>query len=461
MQSVSEFLAENVARLHLSDMPELVVKTAKQGILDTVGVTFAGGREASVKSVRTALQLDGAALKLGASTIFADFSKSSALDAAMVNGTAAHALDFDDCNNTMGGHPSAPIVPALWALAEQLKCSGAEFLASYIAGVEVETKVGASVNFHHYEKGWHPTATLGTIGVAAACGRLLRLPVDTLSHAIALSTSMASGIKANFGTPTKPFHVGQTARQGMLAALLAKSGLKANLDAFEHPQGFGMVYNGAGHFDWSGLRASWGAPWDLAEPGLAFKQHPCCASTHPAIDALLDILKQHQLQPTEIQKIASFTHPRRFAHTNRPNPKNGLDGKFSVQYVLACAALNGIVAVDDFTDESLESPAVRTMMSKIGALADPHADMSSYEHFYADVEVTTVDGRLLRKHVDRPVGRDRNHPLPEGALEQKFLACTRNLLSEKVQSQFIQHIACLEDIDSISEITHELCRTEG
>ena len=136
------------------------------------------------------------------------------LSAALINGVAAHALDFDDCNNTLGGHPSAPILPALWALAPGV--SGKAFIAAYAAGVECETKLARAVHFHHYEKGWHPTSTLGTFGSAAACGHLLRLDPDQIATALALAASMASGIKANFGTMTKPFHVGQAARNGLL-----------------------------------------------------------------------------------------------------------------------------------------------------------------------------------------------------------------------------------------------------
>ncbi len=461
MGSVAEFLAARVLELDLATVPTLAVDTAKLGILDTIGVTYAGSDEVSTQAVLKALTEAGdGRLAPGRVTVLANHAKTSALDAALLNGTAAHALDFDDCNNTMGGHPSAPIVPAIWSLAEGHRLDGGRLLLAYVAGVEVETKVGLAVNFHHYEKGWHPTATLGTIGAAAACGLLFKLTHTQLTHAIALSTSMACGIKANFGTPTKPFHVGQSARQGMLAALLAKSGMEANPLAFEHHQGFGVVFNGEGLFDLSKIEKHWGQPWDLVEPGLAFKQHPCCASTHPAIDALMALMKKHQLHANDLQQVTSYTHPRRLAHTNRPDPRNGLDGKFSVQYVLARAALKGLVSVNDFSDQAVFDSETRALMKKIAALPDPNADMGSYEHFYAHIKVTTNTGEVLEESVDRPVGRDRDHPLPEGALDRKFMACTEKRLRPESQRYLHQRIMSLENVSDMSIVMNDLISME-
>ena len=200
----------------------------------------------------------------GPALIFGTSDHVDVLNAALINGTASHALDFDDCSNTLGGHPSAPILPALWAIAPG--SSGKAFIAAYAAGFECETRLARAVNFHHYEKGWHPTATLGTFGSAAACAHLLALNVEQTATALALAASMASGIKANFGTMTKPFHVGHTTRNGLLAALLAKEGMTANIGALEHTQGFFAVYNGAGNFKperfWKigASRSTWSIP---------------------------------------------------------------------------------------------------------------------------------------------------------------------------------------------------------
>ncbi|HMF67322.1 MAG TPA: MmgE/PrpD family protein [Phyllobacterium sp.] len=443
-------LAECARQIHLENIPAEAIDNAKMALLDTVGVTLAGSREDCVTFVRKA----AGAFASGNSTLFGDTATISPLDATLVNGTAAHALDFDDCSNTMGGHPSAPIVPALYALAERQKASGARLLEAYVAGFEVETKIGRAVNFTHYEKGWHPTSTLGTFGAAAACAHLLDLPVDRFAAALSLAASMASGLKANFGTMAKPYHVGHCSRNGLLAALLAAEGMTANLGVLEESQGFFNVYNGPGTFDADRLFAGFAAPFDLIDPGVAFKQHPCCASTHPALDALIRIMRENNLSADQVKSIRSWTHPRRLKHTNRPDPKSGLDAKFSVQYVLARVALEGIVRLEHFSDAAINDRAVRSFMTRIDASPHPDAIMDTTEHFFADVRVTTHDGDVFDAHVDRPLGRDRQHPLPPMALEQKFRDCAGLVLDGEGVLALEHAFLHIENQNNISDVSH-------
>ena len=204
---LAQALGARVAALQWRDVPPEALRWAKVGILDTVGVTLAGSREAAPRLVARSLDLAP-----GPSLLFGQARRVGALDAALINGTASHALDFDDCNNTLGGHPSAPVLSALFALADELGSSGRDFVLAYVAGFEVETKIALAVNFHHYTKGWHPTATLGTFGAAAACARLMGLDANQTGVALALAASFASGIKANFGTMTKPMWISAIAR---------------------------------------------------------------------------------------------------------------------------------------------------------------------------------------------------------------------------------------------------------
>lgn len=456
VEMLLEQLAEKVTAISLVQVPALARETALDAIVDTVGVTIAGVDEDCVEIVRGVSEGS-----TGTATLFGAGASASAQNAALINGTAAHALDFDDCSNTMGGHPSAPIVPALWALAETEGASGAAFLAAYIAGFEVETKLGRAVNFHHYEKGWHPTSTLGTFGAAAACAHLLGLPAGQVANALALAASMAAGLKANFGTMAKPFHVGQAARNGLLAAQLARRGMSANPAALEDPQGFLEVYNGAGTYEPSRLLDGFAAPFDLVEPGVAFKRHPCCASTHPAADAMLKIMADNALHPQDIVAVRSWTHPRRLRHTNRPDPKSGLDAKFSVQYVLARAALDGVVSLDHFDDGAISDPRVRAFMHRVHAAPHPEARMDTTEHFFADVEVRTTDGRTFSAFVDRPLGRDRDHPLPEGALEAKFRDCAGRRLTGEVVEALLTSLYELENLADIRALSGLLSGRQG
>jgi 2-methylcitrate dehydratase PrpD len=444
-------IAAAVLDIRFRTLPVQAVQTAKEAILDTIGVTIAGAHgEATAPVSRTILNTAGA----GSSLIFGEERRTDTLSAALINGVAAHALDFDDCSNTMGGHPSAPVVPAIWALAEEIGSDGEAFIAAYVAGVECECKIGRAVNFHHYEKGWHPTSTLGTFGSAAACGHLIGLDPERLAHALALAASMASGLKANFGTMAKPFHVGHAARNGMLAALLARNGMQANPAALEDSQGFFAVYNGAGTFAAERILQEWGNPLDVIEPGIAFKRHPCCGSTHPAVDAMLELRSRYDLTPDSVALVESWTHPRRLKHTDRPNPQNGLDGKFSVQYVLACALAEGIVSLDHFSDDAVFDPAIRELLGRIKAAPDPQATMDTTDHFYARVRITLRSGEQVEAFVDRPVGRDRAHPLPAGTLEAKFRDCAGQVLTDGAAGHLLERLLALDTVGPIALLSN-------
>jgi 2-methylcitrate dehydratase PrpD len=449
-------LADRIAEVSFEALPGEAVATAKQGILDTVGVTLAGARDDTTAVVTRALRWTAGQ---GAALIFGGSESLDALSAALINGTASHALDFDDCSNTLGGHPSAPILPALWTLATGV--SGQAFIAAYAAGVETECKLARAVNFHHYDKGWHPTATLGTFGAAAACAHLLRLSPDKIATALALAASMASGIKANFGTMTKPFHVGHAARNGLFAALLAEEGMTANHGALEHKQGFFAVFNGEGNFDADRILAEWAKPFDLADPGIAFKRHPCCGSTHPAADAMLDLRATHTLAPERVERIESWTHPRRLQHTNRPDPQSGLDGKFSVQYVLARALMHGIVSLEHFSDAAVRDDDARALMAKVNAQPDDSLGRSADDHFYARVQVTTASGETHEHFVERPLGRDRDHPLPEGTLEAKFRDCARRALDEASTEEVLRLCGTLDELADVGDVLTAMTHTRS
>src|SRR6201999_4606948 len=193
--------------------------------------------------------------------------KTSVLDATLVNGTASHALDYDDVAGVMGGHPSAMLVPSMIALGESLGSSGHDLVLAYVVGYETECRIARGVHFHHYDKGWHPTATLGIFGTVAAASRLLRLTIDQTAVALGLAASFASGLKANFGTMTKPLHVGQASRNGLFAAFMAQRGFTANAGAFEHKQGFLDVFNGPGTYDAGKMLGEWYAPPECEGPG--------------------------------------------------------------------------------------------------------------------------------------------------------------------------------------------------
>jgi 2-methylcitrate dehydratase PrpD len=436
-------LGKRITALRFEDLPPEAVHWAKVGILDTVGVTLAGSTDPSATIVAGVLSSGGPSLLLGTS------KRVSALDAALVNGTASHALDFDDCNNTLGGHPSAPILPALFALADETGASGRDFIAAYVAGFETECKISMGVNFYQYTRGWHPTTTIGVFGAAAACAKLLGLDAERTSVALAIAASLASGIKSNFGTYVKPLHIGHCARNGLFAALLARDGYTASPVAFEHKQGYFEVFNGAGNYDAAKILPAWGKPFDIVKPGIAIKQYPCCGSTHPAIDAMLDLVRKHDLKPEAVERIQSWTHTRRLEHTNRPDPQSTKDAKFSVQYCLARALLDRKVAIEHFEGETYRDPEVRKITALVEAAPYTTEQFPADNHFGAEVKVTLRGGSVLASKVDQPLGRTTEVALPQERLKEKFENCANRALAREATAAVY---ASIKELDTLADM---------
>jgi 2-methylcitrate dehydratase PrpD len=444
-------LAKRINSLTFNELPHEAIHWAKVGILDTVGVTLAGAREDCTRIV------DGIAARgaTGPSLIFGSNRRTAPLEAALVNGTASHALDFDDMNNTLGGHPSVPILPALIALADEIGASGRDFLAAYVAGFETECKVAMGVHFYHYTKGWHPTATLGVFGAAAACAKVLKLSDDKIATALSIAASLAAGIKANFGTMVKPLHVGHCTRNGMFSALLARDGFTAGDRVFEHKQGFFNVFNGEGNYDAGKILPAWARPLDIVKPGIAIKQYPCCGSTHSALDAMLKLAREHQPAADDIERVDVWIHARRLEHTNRPEPKSDLDAKFSVQYCMTRALLDRRISIEHFEGRAYEEPAVRKLLPRVHAATCTTAQFPADNHFGAEVKLVLRGGKVLSAKVDQPLGRTSDNPLPAGLLKEKFEDCAaRALPRERVASVYsvIQDFEKLKDVRELTAI---------
>ena len=448
--SLADQLAQRIVATEYSTLSADALRWAKAAILDTVGVTLAGAREDAPTMAAAALGIGAAP---GPCLVFGGARRVDPLSAALINGTAAHALDYDDCNNSMGGHPSAPVLAALFALGEQTAASGRDILTAYVVGFEVEARIGRAVNLHHYEKGWHPTGTLGVFGAAAACARLLALSPERTAIALSIAASFSSGVKANFGSMVKPLHVGHCARNGMYAVLLAREGFSSGAEVLEHKQGFLNVFNGPGNYAVERVLEGWGEPFDIVAPGIGFKQYPCCASTHPAIDCMLALQREHDLRADQVASIESWTHRRRLEHTNRPDPRSALDAKFSVQYCLARALIHRMVSIDHFEGDAWREPATRVLLRKVRAATYTDAQFPPENHFGAEVRVTLTDGRSFSAKVEQALGRDASTPLSPEMLKTKFFDCAASVLPHERINRLHQTITGFENIRSIADMT--------
>lgn len=443
-------LAERICSFDAGRATTRALAQARTAIIDTVGVTLAGIPEPCTQIL---LKTPGVCGAPGESLVFGTPVRTSALDATLVNGTAAHALDYDDFSGVMGGHQSVPLVAALFAAGEERKATGQQFLLAYLVGVETEIRLARAVNFYHYDKGWHPTATLGTIGAAAAVAHLLRLNAQQTSIALAIAASFSSGLKANFGTMTKPLHIGHCARNGLMAALLASRGFDANPLVFEHHQGFFNVFNGPGNFDASKVLADWASPLEIEHNSIALKQFPCCGSTHPAIMMALKLAREEKIRAEDVQRLEVMPHGRRLRHTNTPVPQTPLQAKFSVQYAVVRAVLDGAVRFKDFEGEAYREPAVTRLLAVTEVR--PHPDMAddSERQWGAEVIVTLKDGRRLSRRVDDLVGRGGDNPMSEDELWEKFSDCAERGLPREQVAPLFERLSTLETVDDLNKAT--------
>jgi 2-methylcitrate dehydratase PrpD len=452
-QAVIAQLAAYATQESFDKLPAATVRAARLAILDTLGVTLAGAPEGTAVRVRKMTAHRRAAEE---ATIIGTPLRVSVEDAALANGTAAHALDYDDLNQSLSGHPSAPILAAALAVAERAGASGAALLTAFVVGVEIEAKLGRAVNPGHYEVGWHATATLGVFGAAAASATLLGLPAAQTAQALAIAASMASGIKANFGTDCKPMHVGHAARCGVEAALLAEAGFTGNPRALEHDDGFGSTHGAGGKPAWDLATAGLGAPHELVDPGIGVKRFPSCASTHQALDATLALMEEHAIVPAAVEAVECgvyYLAPHQLIYDRA---ETGLQGKFSMPYCVSVALLDRTVGLAQFTDERVRRDDVQALMPRVRMVV--HPEQTTRECLptrFSEVTITLKDGRRLVRRVSQAKGQPKN-PLTAGELEVKFRDCAARTLSPERVKSVLAAVQALETVPDVSVLARLL-----
>jgi len=442
-------LAEFVTKSRWEDCPAEAVEAARRAILDCLGVMLAGSVEPAARLVTDVARAEGGS---PLATVVGTPLRTGAVWAALANGTAAHALDFDDTNFAMMGHPSAPVLAAALAAGELTLADGRALVHAFLLGFEVETTMAAVMNPPHYEKGFHATGTLGTMGAAAAAGRLLGLDPGQTRAALALAASQASGLKENFGTMTKPFHAGHAARSGVLSALLAREGFTASEQAIEGPQGYFAVL-GAGKREEQHLE-SLGAPWKILTSGVAVKPYPSCACTHSIIESALELQRTHRITPEQIAEVTVGVHaavPRILIHSR---PRSGLEAKFSGEFSAAAALCEGRVGMATFRDDKTDDPAIAKLMTRVRLVVDPEIPGDMERHMWTRVTVRFQDGREV-SIAPRPVPGHPELPLSKDQLREKFMDCARIVLSEDradTVRQMIEELDACPDLRSLTAI---------
>lgn len=436
MTSLEE-LAGQFGALDHDSIPADVRRAARHCILDWYGCAIAGQDEPLAAILRDEL-LDGVSGPSGGPCrIVGRPVTTSLLNAALINGAAGHALDFDDTNLTMSGHPTVPVLPAVLALADVLGSPGRDVVTALVVGTEVEVRLNLVLGGSHYDRGWHTTGTLGVVGAAAACARLMSLPADVTATALALAVTQASGLKASFGTMAKPLHAGRAAADGLLAARLAARGFTGNPAIVSHPQGLvaatldaGAVARPLDGADGAGGR------WFTAE--THFKFHAACYGTHAAINSALTLVRDG-LQPSSIRDVRITVTPSLLNVCGIDRPVTGLEGKFSLRAATALTLLGESTAdLTQYSDERMAAPDLVGMIDRTTVVGDEAQPMP-----VTTVRVTTTDGDVREAAYDSSV---RRHDLDEewDALVAKFHALVDGRIGRGEADALVEHITALD-----------------
>jgi len=377
--------------IHASEPDPAALAAARDGLLDYLAVAFAGARDPGVQALRSALGATaGPAVVLGSPTGL------DPLSASLVNGYIAHVLDYDDVHFNAGGHPSAVIVSALLAAACEAPVSGKDLLTAYVIGLETMTVLARAIGRRHYAAGFHSTATLGGIAAAAASARLLGLPAPIVATALGIAATQAAGLRVHFGTDVKPLHAGLAARAGLFSTRLAAAGLAGSEEALAGELGLLAVLGLGEAQDPSAALDTWGAPWQITAPGLKFKRYPCCAGTHRVADAVFALLHQHPVHADQVAQVNIHFFAGRDRALIHRRPSNGIEGKFSIEYVVARQLLDGGLGVNEFTAAPVPH-AVQQLIGRVHRQYWPVEDEPAGGQYYEHVEIVLKDGtRLLR-----------------------------------------------------------------
>jgi len=419
---VTRVLAEHACAAHRIDASRDALDIACRSLIDTMGVTIAAAGDEAVHILRRA---SAGTTARGRSTLLVDGAQVDAQSAALINGTAAHALDFDHGASAMHGHPGAVLWPAVLAVGEEVGASGHDLLEAFIAGFTVAVGIARGLDLaEHYVRGWHATSTTAVFGAAAAAARLMGLDAERTAHALGLAGSMASGSRQNFGTMTKPLHTGKAARDGVLAAKLAARGFTADPTMIEGPLGFFALY--CEKPDPARAIAAVSGPAPItADYSIGAKSYPCCYSAHRAITAALMLRREEGIDAGEVERVRITLEPRGFESLIQHRPTNSHEGKFSGEYAVAAALLDGAVGLGSFSDAAVRRPEAQRLIERteVEERAQPPigGPPPTERKFYAVVELHTPRGTFVRR-VDG-LESDRLARLDRALVEAKFRDC--------------------------------------
>ncbi|MFC4055480.1 MmgE/PrpD family protein [Actinomadura syzygii] len=453
--SITAGVASLIADTPRSAVPPAALEAARRHVLDTFGVTLAGSAEPVVAAALDVLAHPPSA---GGAALVGLGRWAGPVDAALVNAVSAHAIDYDDVHSHVRGHPSACVLPAALAAAEQAGLDGAGLLDAYVVGVEVAGRVGRGFDASHARQGFHSTSTLGVLGAVAAAARAFGLTAGQTAHALGIAASSAGGLRSNFGTMTKPLHAGFAARDGVAAALLARRGVTATETVLDGPGSFTRVYCPDGGEPDAALGPD--GPWEILVPGIAIKKYPCCNRGHRTADAVLDLVRNLDLRADDIAEVrvrmpaGQVDGAGRVGPMTFPRPASGLEAKFSMQYVVAAAVLHRALPMAAFTDEGVRDRRIAGLIGRVRPVNRPDGDDR------VEVVITERSGAVHARSVRFTRGDPRGGaPLPWDELLVKYRDCAVPVLGEDATARSAALVERLPALPDLRELTGLLAGT--
>jgi 2-methylcitrate dehydratase PrpD len=455
---VTQEVATFVAKTRYRDVPPEVVRLAQGFILDGLGVALAGSTDACSRIVQAHIrQMAGK----GESTVLGMRLAAPAAKAALANGVAGHAMDYDDTQLSTSReavyglltHPTTPVLAAVLAVGEKQRIAGQDFILAYVLGVEVECRIADAINPHHYQSGFHSTATMGGLGAAMAVGKLLGLKQPELVRTLGIAASMGAGLRENFGTMTKPLHAGRAAENGVTAALLARAGFTAATNILEARRGF---YNAmAGGYDETKITGKLGSPYFMQEPGISIKPYPSGSLSHPAQDLILDLVKQHDLYAEDIEAIDVGTNSNVPNALIYPMPKTALEGKFSIPFCMAVAVIERKAGIAQFTDRKVQERRIVALMKRVKLYVDDELEALGYDQVRSRIRIRLNDGKIIEGRCDVARGHP-DKPMSWAELGDKFHDCASLVLPRKSAEEAIRMVSRFEQLRSLNPLLRVL-----
>jgi 2-methylcitrate dehydratase PrpD len=436
---VTRILARYLVNSRWADIPERVRHEAARALLNFMGCAIGASRHETINNALAAVQPFAGPPQAG---VLGRPERLDILNAALLNGISAHVFDFDD-THARAIHPSAPVLPALLALAEWRRITGAELVHAFVLGVEAEERIGLSVFPEHYEAGWHITGTAGVFGAAAAAGKLLGLDEQKMAWALGIAATQSSGLQEMFGSMCKSLHPGRAAQGGLTSALLAANGFTSSERAIEAPRGFARVLSTK--FDPKVITEGLGSRFELLSN--MYKPYACGLVVHAAIDGCIELSRENGLTPDAIEAIELTVSPLVLRLTGNTDPQTGLEGKFSVYHAVSAAIVHGAAGEAQFSDACVRDPRVVALRERVSLREDPAIGRTE-----ARVTIRARDGRAFARHVEHALGT-LARPMSDADLEAKFRALAQDLLPAAQMGEIIGlcwRVAALEDAGAVA-----------